>query len=47
MSSDADPIVISGMALEAPGGIDSADAYWSLLSERREGLSPFPRERGW
>lgn len=47
MSSDADPIVISGMAIEAPGGIDTADAYWSLLSERREGLRPFPRDRGW
>ncbi|WP_006241085.1 polyketide synthase [Mycolicibacterium tusciae] len=47
MSSDADPIVISGMAIEAPGGIDTADAYWALLSERREGLSPFPRDRDW
>jgi len=46
-SSDADPIVISGMAIEAPGGVDTADSYWSLLSERREGLSPFPRDRGW
>jgi mycobactin polyketide synthetase MbtC len=46
-AEDADPIVVSGMAFEAPGGIDTADAYWSLLSERREGLSPFPRDRGW
>ena len=46
-SSDADAIVIAGMAIEAPGGIDTADAYWSLLSERREALSPFPRDRGW
>ncbi|MBY0289993.1 MAG: polyketide synthase [Mycobacteriaceae bacterium] len=46
-SSDADAIVIAGMAIEAPGGIDTAEAYWSLLSERREALSPFPRDRGW
>ncbi|MGA5464673.1 polyketide synthase [Mycobacterium sp. NPDC050041] len=42
-----DPVVIVGMALEAPGGIDSADAYWSLLSEQREALGPFPTDRGW
>jgi mycobactin polyketide synthetase MbtC len=46
-SNDVDPIVISGMAIEAPGGIDTADSFWSLLSEQREGLSPFPRDRGW
>lgn len=44
---DTDPIVIVGMAIEAPGGIDTADAYWSLLSEQREALTPFPRDRGW
>lgn len=43
----SDPIVIIGMALEAPGGIETADQYWSLLAEQREGLSPFPRDRGW
>jgi mycobactin polyketide synthetase MbtC len=46
-SSEADPIVIAGMAIEAPGGVDTADAYWSMLAEGREGLSPFPRDRGW
>ena len=42
-----DPIVISGMAVEAPGGIDSPDALWSALAESRELLGPFPRDRGW
>lgn len=48
-SSDVcgDPIVIVGMALEAPGGVETADDYWSLLSEQREALNPFPRDRGW
>jgi mycobactin polyketide synthetase MbtC len=42
-----DPIVISGMAVEAPGGIDSPGALWSALVESRELLGPFPRDRGW
>jgi mycobactin polyketide synthetase MbtC len=42
-----DPIVIAGMAVEAPGGIDSPAALWSALSEARELIRPFPRDRGW
>ncbi|EKF23212.1 beta-ketoacyl synthase, C-terminal domain protein [Mycolicibacterium hassiacum DSM 44199] len=44
---DGDPVVIIGMAIEAPGGVDTAEAYWSLLAEQREALRPFPRDRGW
>ncbi|MCV7281306.1 polyketide synthase [Mycolicibacterium flavescens] len=46
-SGDADPVVIVGMAVEAPGGVDTPQAYWSLLSEQREALGPFPTDRGW
>ena len=42
-----DPVVIVGMAVEAPGGIDTADSYWELLSNGREALGPFPTDRGW
>ncbi|CAN7519949.1 polyketide synthase [Mycolicibacterium frederiksbergense] len=44
---DHDPVVIIGMAVEAPGGVDSADTFWDLLSGRREALGPFPTDRGW
>jgi len=44
---DDDPVVIVGMAVEAPGGIDTADAYWAMLSEQREVLGHFPTDRGW
>ncbi|VBA41379.1 Putative inactive phenolphthiocerol synthesis polyketide synthase type I Pks15 [Mycobacterium innocens] len=49
MSNDAsiDPIVISGMAVEAPGGIDTPSALWSALTEAKELIAPFPRDRGW
>ena len=43
----SDPVAIVGMALEAPGGIDTADKYWELLSHGREALGPFPTDRGW
>lgn len=42
-----DPVVIVGMAVEAPGGIDTADGYWDLLAHGREALGPFPTDRGW
>ncbi|OMC16212.1 polyketide synthase [Mycobacterium sp. SP-6446] len=45
--SATDPVVIVGMALEAPGGIDTAEGYWELLSHGREALGPFPTDRGW
>ena len=38
----AEPVVIVGMAVEAPGGIDTAEGYWELLSHGREALGPFP-----
>jgi mycobactin polyketide synthetase MbtC len=45
--SDSDPVVIVGLALEAPGGVQTGDDYWALLVEQREGLGPFPIDRGW
>jgi mycobactin polyketide synthetase MbtC len=46
-NESADPIVISGMAVEAPGGIDTPSALWSALTKERELIGPFPRDRGW
>lgn len=47
MSEETDPIVISGMAVELPGGVETPADYWSALTESRELIGPFPRDRGW
>ncbi|MFI9506265.1 polyketide synthase [Nocardia sp. NPDC052566] len=47
MSVDMDPIVIAGMAVEAPGGIETLSEFWSALAESREMIGPFPRDREW
>jgi mycobactin polyketide synthetase MbtC len=44
---DADPVVIVGMAVEAPGGVETSDDFWTLLSQQREALSTLPTDRGW
>lgn len=42
-----DPVVIVGLGVEAPGGIDTAEQYWSLLADGREALSAIPEDRDW
>ncbi|MGL6236527.1 MAG: polyketide synthase [Segniliparus sp.] len=44
---DRDPVVVSGFAVETPGGVDSLDGFWSLIAGGREAITPFPRDRGW
>jgi len=46
-ADSADPVVIVGMAVEAPGGIATPQDFWTLLTEQREALGPFPTDRGW
>ncbi len=46
-AESVDPVVIVGMGVEAPGGIETADGYWDLLSQGREALGTFPADRGW
>ncbi|GGU99719.1 polyketide synthase [Streptomyces litmocidini] len=45
--NDDDPVVIVGMGCRYPGDVSSPDDLWRLVSERGEGLSEFPKDRGW
>ena len=46
-AADDDPIVIVGMSCRYPGGVNSPDDLWDMLTDRRDVLSEFPGDRGW
>ncbi|GLW14573.1 polyketide synthase [Streptomyces sp. NBRC 13847] len=42
-----DPVVLVGLGCRLPGGVRTPDDLWEMLVHERDGIGPFPDDRGW
>ncbi|MER6168353.1 type I polyketide synthase [Streptomyces violaceorubidus] len=44
---DQEPIALVAMACRFPGGVNSPEDLWRLVSDETDAITPFPTDRGW
>ncbi|WP_406254058.1 type I polyketide synthase [Streptomyces chartreusis] len=47
VAASREPIAIVGMACRFPGDVSSPEELWEMLAAGRDGMVPFPQDRGW
>nr|AFG19423.1 MycD5 [Streptomyces flaveolus] len=47
IAASSEPIAIVSAACRLPGGVSSPEDLWRLVIEERDGITPFPEDRGW
>ncbi|MBP8532317.1 SDR family NAD(P)-dependent oxidoreductase [Streptomyces sp. MK37H] len=46
-AKNREPIAIVAMSCRFPGGVSSPEELWRMVADGADGLSPFPKDRGW
>ncbi|MFF4591296.1 SDR family NAD(P)-dependent oxidoreductase [Streptomyces sp. NPDC001388] len=46
-TSRQEPVAIVGLGCRFPGGADTPEEFWRLLTEGRDTVADFPADRGW